>query len=277
VYRGTSLIRNSPPLGPYRRPKPMVPGASHGGWRFLMGEVPLYATTFSRRRFLRARRFVWPSCKLLFHHISTTSLADIYCCRQTTSSAGPLSASASARNPFWTCTTTYSLTHYTSVPPARIYSHACTTSVLPKPAVAPAYSLLLNSPNPRATLREKEAHLQELVRGFFDGSSAGLLLPPQATHAPSFTPVDMYDNENKCNNRTNATVSLRVVREFCDAWRANPSRCAGARSLGQRGAIAREEDSAYQHRPSPNIPLCTGVAPNIRSHIARREVLGPEA
>jgi len=41
-YRGTSLIRKRTPLGPYRRPVPRVLGVSHGGGRFLMGEVPLY-------------------------------------------------------------------------------------------------------------------------------------------------------------------------------------------------------------------------------------------
>ena len=45
-YRGTSLIRNSPPLGPYRgpysRPMPRALWWSEGGWRFLMSEVPLY-------------------------------------------------------------------------------------------------------------------------------------------------------------------------------------------------------------------------------------------
>jgi hypothetical protein len=36
-YRGTSLIRNQPPLEPYSRPRPRV----LGGVRFLMSEVPL--------------------------------------------------------------------------------------------------------------------------------------------------------------------------------------------------------------------------------------------
>ena len=41
-YRGTSLIRNRHPLGPYRRPLPRVlVGGSYGDGRFLMGEVPL--------------------------------------------------------------------------------------------------------------------------------------------------------------------------------------------------------------------------------------------
>ena len=40
-YRGTSLARKQPPLGPYPRPMPSVLGGSSGGGRFLMGEVPL--------------------------------------------------------------------------------------------------------------------------------------------------------------------------------------------------------------------------------------------
>ena len=39
MYRGTSLIRNSAPLGPYRRPMPRALGWSKGGGRFLMSEV----------------------------------------------------------------------------------------------------------------------------------------------------------------------------------------------------------------------------------------------
>ena len=41
MYRGTSLIRKSTPLGPYRRLRPRVLGGSQGDGRFLMGEVPL--------------------------------------------------------------------------------------------------------------------------------------------------------------------------------------------------------------------------------------------
>ena len=41
-YRGTSPIRKRLPLGPYSMPMPRVPGGSHRGGRFLMGEVPLY-------------------------------------------------------------------------------------------------------------------------------------------------------------------------------------------------------------------------------------------
>ena len=41
-YRGTSLIRNAPLLGPYRRPLLRVLGGFLGGGRFLMSEVPLW-------------------------------------------------------------------------------------------------------------------------------------------------------------------------------------------------------------------------------------------
>jgi len=41
--RGTSLIRNSAPLGPNRRTMPRVPGWSWGGGAVLMSEVPLYS------------------------------------------------------------------------------------------------------------------------------------------------------------------------------------------------------------------------------------------
>ena len=40
-YRGASLMRNRPTLGPYRRPMPRALGGSQGGRQFLMGEVPL--------------------------------------------------------------------------------------------------------------------------------------------------------------------------------------------------------------------------------------------
>ena len=40
-YRGTSLIRNSPPLGPYRRTKPRAFWWSQGRRLFLMSEVTL--------------------------------------------------------------------------------------------------------------------------------------------------------------------------------------------------------------------------------------------
>ena len=33
-YRGTSVIRNTPLLGPYRRPMPRVLGGVLGGWAF---------------------------------------------------------------------------------------------------------------------------------------------------------------------------------------------------------------------------------------------------
>ena len=46
VYRGTSLIRNSTPLGPYGRPIPGALYRSQGVWRFLMSEVPLYLVIY---------------------------------------------------------------------------------------------------------------------------------------------------------------------------------------------------------------------------------------
>jgi hypothetical protein len=41
LYRGTSLIRNRSPLGPYSRTIPRVIVVLGGG-QFLMSEVPLY-------------------------------------------------------------------------------------------------------------------------------------------------------------------------------------------------------------------------------------------
>ena len=41
IYRGTSLIRNHPILGPYSRPRPRFLRLPGGGGRFVMGEVPL--------------------------------------------------------------------------------------------------------------------------------------------------------------------------------------------------------------------------------------------
>ena len=41
-YRGTSLIRNRPTLGPYSRPMPGALWLSQGCWRFLMSEATLY-------------------------------------------------------------------------------------------------------------------------------------------------------------------------------------------------------------------------------------------
>ena len=40
---GSSPIRERNPLEPYSRRMPRVLGWFQGGWRFLMGEVPLYA------------------------------------------------------------------------------------------------------------------------------------------------------------------------------------------------------------------------------------------
>ena len=42
VYRGTSLIRKHPFLGPYSRAMPRALWWSEGGGCFLMSEVPLY-------------------------------------------------------------------------------------------------------------------------------------------------------------------------------------------------------------------------------------------
>ena len=49
-YRGISLIRKRPPLGPYTRP--MSPMVVSGGGRFLMSKAPLYRT-------LKRVRCVW--------------------------------------------------------------------------------------------------------------------------------------------------------------------------------------------------------------------------
>jgi hypothetical protein len=40
--QGYLTQKETPPLGPYRRPMPRVLGGSWEGGRFLMGEVPLY-------------------------------------------------------------------------------------------------------------------------------------------------------------------------------------------------------------------------------------------
>ena len=39
-FRGTSLIRNNPPVGPYSSPMVIL-----GGWVFLVSEVPLYVSS----------------------------------------------------------------------------------------------------------------------------------------------------------------------------------------------------------------------------------------
>jgi len=41
-YKGTSLIRNSAPLGPYSGTMPRALWWSWGGWLLLISEVPLY-------------------------------------------------------------------------------------------------------------------------------------------------------------------------------------------------------------------------------------------
>ena len=48
-YRGTSLIRNSLPLGPCSRAMPRALRCSYGEVLFLMSEVPLYAFTWALR------------------------------------------------------------------------------------------------------------------------------------------------------------------------------------------------------------------------------------
>jgi len=47
-YRGTSLLRNRPPLGTYSSIGPS--GGPRGGGRFLMSEVPLYMRAHSGKR-----------------------------------------------------------------------------------------------------------------------------------------------------------------------------------------------------------------------------------
>jgi len=47
-YRGTSLIRNRLPLGPYSRTMPRALGGASGGLRFLTSEVPLSLGYFGR-------------------------------------------------------------------------------------------------------------------------------------------------------------------------------------------------------------------------------------
>ena len=44
LYRGTSLMRKRPPLGPYTRTMPRDIWWLWGGVRFLMSEVSLYYT-----------------------------------------------------------------------------------------------------------------------------------------------------------------------------------------------------------------------------------------
>jgi len=49
-YRGTSLIRNIAPLGPFSRNMPRAIWWSQGGGLFLMREVPLYRGSPSCRK-----------------------------------------------------------------------------------------------------------------------------------------------------------------------------------------------------------------------------------
>ena len=55
-YRGASLIRNSPPLGPYSRTKPRALWWSWGGNLFLMSEVSLYIKCIEVPRLLHGMR-----------------------------------------------------------------------------------------------------------------------------------------------------------------------------------------------------------------------------
>ena len=50
VYRGTSLVTNTPPAGPYGNSMPRVLWWSWGGWRFLKSEAPLCMYVGMRRR-----------------------------------------------------------------------------------------------------------------------------------------------------------------------------------------------------------------------------------
>jgi len=52
-YRGISLIRNTPLLGPYSRTIPRVLWWSFGGGLFLMSEVPLYGGIGSSLKVLK--------------------------------------------------------------------------------------------------------------------------------------------------------------------------------------------------------------------------------
>ena len=48
-YRGSSLMRNTPPVGPYSSPMPRDL-VILGGWVFLMIEVPLHHVDHNARR-----------------------------------------------------------------------------------------------------------------------------------------------------------------------------------------------------------------------------------
>ena len=64
IHRGTSLIRNCPPIGPYSRTMPRALWRSWGGAQFLMSEVPLYRPPArgrtSRTTCCRTTRFLQP-------------------------------------------------------------------------------------------------------------------------------------------------------------------------------------------------------------------------
>ena len=42
--QGYLTHKKTNPIGPYRRPMRRVLGGSHGGWCFLMGEIPMYTS-----------------------------------------------------------------------------------------------------------------------------------------------------------------------------------------------------------------------------------------
>jgi len=54
-YRGTSLTRKRPPLGPYRRPMPQDLGGSYGGGRFKRG-TPVHPKKVSEQPVLERAR-----------------------------------------------------------------------------------------------------------------------------------------------------------------------------------------------------------------------------
>jgi len=58
-YRGTSFIRNCPPLGPYLYIGPY--DGPRGGGQFLMSEVPLYLNLFRGGLVFKAHRWLYHS------------------------------------------------------------------------------------------------------------------------------------------------------------------------------------------------------------------------
>ena len=57
--RGTSLIRNSAPLGPYRRTMPRTLWKPYGGELIFMSEVPLYTLDPALRRGRKRKSSFW--------------------------------------------------------------------------------------------------------------------------------------------------------------------------------------------------------------------------